>query len=160
MVSIHITTFIEAPMQRVYDLSRHLSVLRSSMLGTPAQANSGGSNLLFQSGDVLTYHSRNLGRSRIMRVRITDMDGRTCFNEELVKGDMTVYKHEHHFKPTENGTIMIDLIEADGPRDLIGRIAAKFALKGYLDMLVKKRIELIRLYAESEKWKAVLAGLT
>ena len=33
------------------------------------------------------------------------------FIDEQIKGDFKMMKHEHHFKPCENGTIMIDLVE-------------------------------------------------
>ena len=159
MLSIHLTTFIEAPMQRVYDLARHISVLKGSLTGTPVQVTSGGGAYLFQRGDTLTFQSRNLGRTRTITARITEMDGKTLFTEEQVKGDLKSYRHSHHFKPTENGTIMIDMIECEGPRDFLGSLAGGHALKSYLEKLTGKRIANIRQYAESDKWKAVLTGM-
>jgi ligand-binding SRPBCC domain-containing protein len=159
MIHIHITTFIEAPRQRVYDLTRHISVLKSALSGTPAQVSSGGGAYLFQPGDTLTFQSRNLGRNRTVTARITEMDGTNLFTEEQVKGDLKSFRHAHHFKPAENGTIMIDIIECEGPRDLLGSLAASFSLKKYLEKLAGKRIGLIRQYAESEKWRAVLTGM-
>jgi ligand-binding SRPBCC domain-containing protein len=78
------------------------------------------------------------------------------YTEEQIKGDLKSFRHEYHFKKVENGTIMIDLVEYDGPRDLAGSIAGKFFLKSYFENNVKKKNDLIRQYAESEKWKAVL----
>jgi ligand-binding SRPBCC domain-containing protein len=159
MVSIHLTTFIEAPMQRVYDLARHISVLKGAFTGTPVQVSSGGGAYLFQRGDSLTFQSRNLGRTRTITARITEMDGKSIFTEEQVKGDLKSYRHTHHFKPTENGTIMIDLIECEGPRDFLGSLAGASAMKRYVEKMTSRRIDNIRQYAESDKWKAVLTGM-
>ena len=159
MVSIHLTTFIEAPMQRVYDLARHFSVLKGSLTGTPVQVSSGSGTYLLQRGDSLTFQSRNLGRTRTLTARITEMDGKTIFTEEQVKGDLKSYRHAHHFKPAQNGTIMIDMIECEGPRDFFGSLAGTNALKRYVEEVTGKRIASIRQYAESDKWKAVLTGM-
>ena len=44
------------------------------------------------------------------------------FTDEQVKGDFKMMKHEHHFKPCENGTIMIDLFHFESPYGAIGKI--------------------------------------
>jgi ligand-binding SRPBCC domain-containing protein len=159
MVTIHLTTFIEAPMQRVYDLARHISVLKGSLNGTPLQVSSGAGSYLLQRGDTLTFQSKNLGKTRTVTARITEMDGKTLFAEEQVKGDLKSYRHTHHFKHADNGTIMIDMIDCEGPRDLLGSLAGSISLKKYIEKVVTKRIAQIRLYAESDKWKAVLTGM-
>lgn len=158
MVNIHITTFVQAPVQRVYDLARNISVLKSSLRDTPAEVNSGAGGHLFSPGDTLTFQSRNLGKTRTVTARITEMDGKSLFTEEQVKGDLKSFRHAHHFKETENGTIMIDLIECEGPRDFIGSLAGERALRRFIERIAGKRIAQIRQYAESEKWKAVLTA--
>ena len=159
MTSIHITTFIQAPVERVFDLARNITMLKSTLNGTAVHASSGGSSYLFQPGDIITYQSKNLGRNRTVTARITEMNRPASFTEEQVKGDLKSYSHSHHFKHTENGTIMIDLIECEGPRDWLGSLAGSLYLKKYLEKLTRKRIAMIRQYAESEKWKAVLEGM-
>ena len=158
MVHIHITTFVEAPMQRVFDLARHFTVLKYALRDTPAAVSSGAANELFSSGDTVTFQSRNLGKTRTVTARITEMDGRTRFTEEQVKGDLRSYRHMHHFMPADNGTIMIDMIECEPPRDLLGSLAGDGALQRYVKKIVGRRIAEIRQYAESDKWKAVLTA--
>ncbi len=158
MVHIHITTFIAAPMQRVFDLARHFSVLKHSLLGTSAAVSSGAEKELFAAGDTLTFQSRNLGRTRTVTTRITEMNGRSIFTEEQVKGDLKSYRHTHHFMPADNGTIMIDLIECGTPHDIIGTLAGEGALRRFMQKIAEKRIAGIRHYAESDKWRAVLTA--
>ncbi len=91
-----------------------------------------------------------------MTLKVTTFDRPLYMVEEAVKGDIATYKHEHHFKPIENGTIIIDIIDLGMPRDFIGKYAGRFYLKNYIEDLVRKRNEVIRSFAETEKWRAVL----
>jgi hypothetical protein len=48
------------------------------------------------------------------------------------------------------------MLEYGPPKDMIGRIVAKLYMKKYLEEFIGKRNEMIRNYAETEKWRAVL----
>ena len=74
----------------------------------------------------------------------------------MIKGDFKSFKHEHHFKPVENGTIMIDMVDFESPYGIIGKWFNKFYLTKYLEKLLVKRNAVIKEYAETEKWKAIL----
>ena len=65
-------------------------------------------------------------------------------------------KHEHHFKPCENGTIMIDLFYFETPYGWLGRMINQFYLTGYMKKLLEQRNKTIKEYAESDKWKRLL----
>ena len=90
-------------------------------------------------------------------MKVTTFQRPSLFVEEQVKGDLQNYKHEHHFMPVENGTIVIDILEFDIPKDIIGKIFGKVYFRKYLEEILRKRTELIRNYAETEKWRAVLS---
>ena len=77
--------------------------------------------------------------------------------EEQVKGDLLEFRHEYHFKVVKNGTIMINMVNFSGPRDFIGKFLGKLYLKTYLETLLQRRNQIIRQYAETEKWRAVLS---
>ena len=57
----------------------------------------------------------------------------------------------------DNGTIIIDLVEFGMPKDVLGKIFGKIYFRKYLEELVQKRNDVVRSYAESEKWRAVLS---
>lgn len=90
-------------------------------------------------------------------LKITSLDKPVLYTEEQVKGDLQHFRHEHHFKQVDNGTILIDLIEFGFPRDMIGRLLGRIYLQDYLEEMARKRNELIRSYAETENWHAVLS---
>ena len=78
------------------------------------------------------------------------------FEDVMTKGDFVSYAHKHHFKQTDNGTIMIDEVLFESPHGFLGRLLNRFFLTGYMKKLLLKRNESIRTYAESNKWEALL----
>lgn len=156
MASIHLTTFIKAPVERVFDLCRNTTVYKKALEGRNESLSASASGILVNAGDTVTLTARHLGKTRAMTARILEMTVPEKFVEEQVKGDLKSFRHEHHFKPVENGTLVIDLIEMEEPRDAIGGVLGKWFMKNYFEALLNKRNALIKLYAESEKWRAVM----
>jgi len=156
MGAIHLTTFIAAPIERVFDLTRNLAVYKYSFNSRQEKFSSpAGSNLLTKD-ETISILVKHFGKERLLTLKVTSLNKPTILIEEEIKGDLTAYKHEHHFKPIDNGTIVIDLIEFGNPKDIVGRYLGKLYLKNYLEELTRKRNEVIRSYAETEKWRAVL----
>jgi ligand-binding SRPBCC domain-containing protein len=156
MHKIHLTTFIKAPVERVFDLSRNLTIFKATLQNRKEKFTSGAGASLVDQGDTLTLHAKHLGKNRVMTARVVELSKGESFVEEQVKGDLKSFRHERHFKTVANGTILIDLLEFEGPRDMMGSFFSKFYLKTYLEKLVRHRNEVIRKYAETEKWRAVL----
>jgi len=156
MPSIHLTTFIAAPIERVFDLSRHLAVYKYVFNGRKETFTARSSNNLVTDGDTLTLTVKHLGKTRLVGLKITNLKKPYFFTEEQSKGDLQSYRHDHHFKRIDNGTILIDVLDFGAPRDLVGKLIGNLYLKDYLEKLVLKRNEVIRQYAETERWRAVL----
>ena len=108
-------------------------------------------------GETITFHAKHFGKTRLVTTRVVQLQKPSSFVQEQVKGDLLHFKHEHHFKAVDNGTILIDIIDFDGPRDIIGKVIGKLYLKSYLERFINKRNTLIQQYEESEKWRAVLS---
>lgn len=78
------------------------------------------------------------------------------FTDEMINGDFKSFRHEHHFKSTGHGTIMIDMIEFESPYGFIGKLVNSFYLKNYIEKFLLIRNAVIKDYAETEKWNAIL----
>jgi ligand-binding SRPBCC domain-containing protein len=78
------------------------------------------------------------------------------FTDEQAEGDFKQMKHEHYFKPCENGTILIDLFYFESPYGFAGRIFNSLFLTKYLKRLLELRNKKIKEYAETDKWKKLL----
>lgn len=155
MGRIHLTTFIAAPTERVFDLTRNLAVYKYVFNSRKEKFTSATGTKLLSKGETVSIVAKHFGKERLATLKITGLERPLLLVEEQSKGDLQMYRHEHHFKPIDNGTIVIDLIDFGVPRDFVGRYLGKIYLKNYLEELTRKRNELIRSYAETEKWRAV-----
>ena len=156
MPTIHLTTFIAAPVERVFDLSRSIDVHRKSLAHTNEQAIAGTVSGLIKQDETVTWKAKHLGKTRMLKVKISSMQTPQSFTDEMVDGDFKQMKHEHHFKPIQNGTLMIDLFSFESPYGTAGKIADFFFLKRYLRKLLERRNLVIKEYAETDKWKFML----
>jgi ligand-binding SRPBCC domain-containing protein len=156
MPSIHLTIFIAAPADRVFDLSRSIDLHRKSMAHTGEEAVAGTTNGLINLDETVTWKARHLYKTRILKTRITAMNRPLSFTDEMVSGDFKSIKHEHHFKSIGNGTLLIDLFHFESPWGGLGKLANSLFLTNYMKRMLEERNKVIKEYAESEKWKFVL----
>ncbi len=156
MPTIHLTTVIHAPVERVFDLSRSITLHKRSMAHVKEEAIKGRLNGLILNNETVTWRARHLGKIRELTSRITDMRSPEYFCDEMEQGDFTFLRHEHHFKPIENGTVAIDIMEFGTPYGMFGRLLERFYLKSYMSRLLELRNQTIKEYAESEKWRVIL----
>lgn len=156
MPKIHLTSFIAAPIQRVFDLSRSISLHKISTASTNEKAIAGTMNGLINKNETVTWKARHLFKTRRFTSKITEMQSPDFFIDEMVKGDFVSFHHQHHFKAVENGTIMIDLISFESPYGVIGKIVNSIFLTTYIKNFLIKRNAVIKDYAETQKWKPIL----
>jgi Uncharacterized conserved protein len=156
MPTIHLTTFIAAPAQVVFDLSRHITVHKESMSRFREEAVAGTRFGLVEKEDTITWKARHFFKDRLLRVKVTEMERAQQFTDEQLQGDFKMMKHEHHFKECENGTILIDLFHFESPYGMLGQWFNSLYLTKYLKRLLEQRNKTIKEYAESGKWKKLL----
>ena len=157
MPKIHLTSFIAAPIERVFDLSRSINLHQLSTASTNERAIDGVMTGLINKDETVTWQAKHLFKTRQFTSRITEMKSPDFFVDEMVKGDFKSFHHEHHFKAAENGTIMIDMVNFETPYGNFGKIVNGIFLKSYLEKFLLKRNEVIKEYAETQKWEAILA---
>ena len=156
MPLIHLTTFIQAPVDRVFDLSRNIELHKESMKQHNEEAVAGTRFGLIGVDETVTWKARHLFKTRVLRIRITDMQKPLRFVDEQADGSFKIMKHEHHFKPCNNGTIMIDLFHFESPYGTIGKLINSFYLTRYVKNLLQQRNKVIKEYAETNKWRRLL----
>lgn len=156
MPTIHLTTFIAAPVDRVFDLSRSVELHKESMKHHNERAVAGTRFGLIENDETVTWMAKHIFKTRLLRVRITNLKKPDKFIDEQAKGDFKMMKHEHHFKSCENGTIMIDIFHFEAPFGKFGRWFNTFYLTSYIKKLLEQRNKVIKEYAETDKWKRLL----
>ncbi|MCC7401497.1 MAG: SRPBCC family protein [Chitinophagaceae bacterium] len=156
MQTIHLTTFIAAPVNVVFDLSRHVELHKRSMNPYKEEAVAGTRFGLMEKDETVTWKAKHLFKNRLLRVKVTDLQKPERFVDEQMKGDFKAMKHERYFKPCDNGTILIDLFHYDIPYGFFGKLFDRFYLLRYITHLLQQRNDTIKEYAESDKWKRLL----
>ena len=156
MPTIHLTTFIAAPPERVFDLARSIDLHKKSLAHTREEAIAGTITGLLGLNETVTWKAKHLGKTRFLKSKLTEFEKPGKFTDEMQQGDFKKLKHEHHFKAVDNGTIMIDIFEFESPYSSIGRFFNRLYLTRYLRKILEQRNAQIKEYAETEKWKHLL----
>lgn len=156
MSFIHLTTFIAAPQQRVFDLSRSVDLHKHSMSRYAEKISNGRLAGLMQLNDEVTWKARHLWKDRTMRVRLTELNAPYYFADGQVEGDFVLMKHEHYFKLIENGTLMIDQFRYRVPYGGLGKLVNRIYLEKYMTRLLSERNAVIKKAAEGNLWKQFL----
>jgi ligand-binding SRPBCC domain-containing protein len=156
MPHIHLTTFIAASADKVFDLSRSINLHKISMQDANEEAVAGVTTGLINENETVTWKAKHLFKTRLYTSKVTSMQSPTMFVDEMVHGDFKSFRHQHFFKQIGNGTILIDIVEFESPYGFIGRMLNKIHLKNYVEKLLIKRNNIVKEYAETNKWQFVL----
>lgn len=156
MPLIKLTTFVKAPLERVFDLSRSIDLHKASMNRFNERPVAGRLSGLIEQGEEVTWQAKHLFKERTLSVRITALQAPHSFVDELVKGDFTAMKHEHYFKSCDNGTFIIDHFYFESPYGFIGTWFNRLYLTRYMQRMLEERNQMIKQVAESSQWKHYL----
>jgi ligand-binding SRPBCC domain-containing protein len=148
MPLIHLTTFIAAPIETVFDLARSIDLHQTSMTAHAEKAIAGRMEGLIEKGETVTWTAKHLGKNRMLKVIITAMNAPHYFTDEMLEGDFQKMKHEHYFKPCDNGTIMIDQFYFESPYGFLGKLVNRVFLTAYMTRLLQERNEYLKQKAE------------
>lgn len=156
MPAIHLVTTINAPIERVFDLSRSIDLHQQSMLHTNEKAIGGRTTGLISVDETVTWQAKHLLALRTLTVRISEMYFPDYFIDEMVEGDFALMKHTHQFETIPSGTKMLDEFVFENPYGFIGKLFNYVFLTQYMRQLLTKRNKVIKEFAETTKWKTVL----
>ncbi|MFL5383700.1 MAG: SRPBCC family protein [Longimicrobiaceae bacterium] len=159
MVTIELRTFIAAPPERVFDLSRSIDLHRRSMAGSREEAVAGRASGLIGMGETVTWRARHFGVRQRLTVRISGCERPRWFRDELVRGAFATMVHDHHFDPVDGGTEMRDVFRVSAPAAPIGRMIERLVLTRYMTRLLADRNAVIKAAAEGDEWRKLLGGI-
>ena len=157
MPYLHLTTFIAAPAERVFDLSRSIDLHKASMKKYGEAAVQGTTFGLMGQGDTVTWKAKHLFKERFLKVKLTFLKRPYLFIDEQVEGDFELLKHEHYFKEIQNGTLLIDQFRFEIGRGKLGALFNQLYFTRYMERLLEERNNLIKEVAEGPQWKKYLS---
>jgi ligand-binding SRPBCC domain-containing protein len=157
MPLIQLETFINAPIERVFDLSRSIELHALSMKSTNEKAVAGRTSGLIELNETVTWRAKHLGIHQHLTVRITKLERPYFFEDVMQEGAFALMKHGHHFMPAGDGTIMTDKFEFKSPLGFIGSAFDTLFLKRYMTKFILQRNQELKTVAEAGEWQKLLS---
>lgn len=157
MPKIELITRINAPIQRVFDLSRSIDLHKISTQHTHEEAIAGVTKGLIGMNEQVTWKAKHFGRYHTLTSTITAFEPPFMFTDEMVSGAFKSFRHVHSFEEKNGVTIMTDLFDYTSPLGFLGKCADFIFLKRYMTQLLETRNQIIRQFAETNRWKEVLS---
>lgn len=158
MPRIELQTEIKAAKEVVFDLSRSIDLHKISTEHTNERAIAGKISGLIGMNESVTWRARHFGIYQKLTSKITELDRPNYFVDEMVSGAFSGFKHQHQFSDLNGGTLMIDFFEYQSPFGILGKLADKLLLEKYMTNLLLERNQIIKEFAESDKWKQILTA--
>ncbi len=149
MTTIKLKTYINAPVEDVFNLSRNIDFHILSAKHTNEKAIAGKTFGLIGLNETVTWRGKHFGKYLTHQSKITSFDFPTYFTDEMIKGNFKSFKHQHFFCTSSKTTKMVDILYYKTPYGILGKIFDKLILKKYLTDFLMKRNQSIKSHLES-----------
>jgi ligand-binding SRPBCC domain-containing protein len=156
MPKFEITTEINSTIEICFDLSRSIDLHKISTAKTNEKAIAGITTGLIKLNETVTWEATHFAIRQNLTSKIIEFKRPHYFIDQQIKGIFKSMIHKHKFKQLDNRVIMIDIFEFQSPFGILGKIFNKLILTNYMKQLLIDRNNVIKEFAESEKWKSVL----
>lgn len=148
MTVIDLTTDVNAPIERVFDLARDLDLHARSMAHTSERAVAGRTTGLIDRGDTVTWRARHFGLWWSLTSRVTAVEAPVRFEDVQEHGPFAWFRHEHRFEALGRATRMYDRWEHRSPLGPLGRLVDHLVLERYMRSLLVTRNAALKRAAE------------
>ncbi|HKL36345.1 MAG TPA: SRPBCC family protein [Salegentibacter sp.] len=156
MPVINLATKIKANRNIVFDLSRSIDFQSEINRSSDERAVAGKTSGLIGLNESVTWRGKHFGIKQHLTSKVVEYDRPHFFADEMLKGAMKSFRHEHHFIHTEEGTLMRDVFSFEAPMGILGKLANKLFLKAYMTNFLEGRNKVLKEYAETGKWREIL----
>jgi ligand-binding SRPBCC domain-containing protein len=150
MALIRLETYINAPIDRCFDLSLSVDLHRDSVAHTQERPVAGVTSGIMKLGDTVTWEAVHFGIKQHLTSQITAYERPYRFTDEMLKGAFHDITHLHEFVSQPPGTLMIDLFEFHAPLGFLGKLAETLFLTRYMKGLLLTRNRYLKRAAEAE----------
>ncbi len=158
MPRIVLETFIDAPINVVFDLSRSIDLHKISTAHTGEEAIAGRTSGLIGMGESVTWRAKHFGIRQELTSEITAFEPPHFFVDEMKKGAFKGFWHQHIFTEENGVTLMKDIFHYQSPYGIFGRMADRLFLEKYMRSLLAERNRVVKEFAEDEsKYSKVLS---
>jgi ligand-binding SRPBCC domain-containing protein len=156
MSRITLSLWIDAPIERCFDLSRSIDLHLDAASATDERAVDGVTSGLIGPGEEVTWEALHLGVRQRLTSRIVMFDRPHHFRDTMVRGAFRHFDHDHRFMAERGGTRMTDVFDFSVPFGVVGRLVDRLILHAYMRRFLEERNRVIQRVAESEEWRRYL----
>lgn len=156
MPKITISTEINAPIQRCFDLARSIDLHQYTSARTGEKAIAGKTKGLINKGETVTWKAKHFGIVQTLTSEISEMNPPFMFEDRMLKGAFKKIQHQHLFEEKDGKTIMVDVFEFESPLGILGKVFNRLILTDYMNRFLEERNQQIKKVAETEEWKKYL----
>lgn len=156
MPKIELITNINAEINLIFDLSRSIDLHMITSTKNKEEAIAGRTSGLIELGETVTWRATHLGVRQKLTSIITGFNRPIYFADEMVKGAFKKFHHAHHFNQKDNFVEMVDIFDYTSPLGILGNLADILFLEKYMTNFLIHRNDLIKEYAETDKWKEII----
>jgi hypothetical protein len=159
MIHFEEITLIDAPIDRVFDLSRSVEVhlLANVHENEQALAVGGLTTGLVGLGEQVTWRAKHFGLWHNLTSKATVVEPPTYLQVTMVKGVFRSMQADHLFRSLPSGaTELRDKFAIAAPLPILGPIAEALFLRRYMIALNRERNAVIKQLAESDGWQRYL----
>jgi ligand-binding SRPBCC domain-containing protein len=149
MPKVELSTQINAPIERYFDLARSIDLHMESTKQTGEKAIAGRTSGLIELGETVTWQATHFGIRQNLTSKITRFEYPNYFTDEMVTGAFKSFRHDHLFSYSDGQTIMKDVFDFESPLGLLGRLANFLFLTDYMRRLLETRNLVIKKTAEN-----------
>jgi len=154
MVTIRLTTWVNAPIERCFLLATNPEFAASQ------KANDHGTNHGSSGAPGLKVNDTTswtlLGRGYTSRV--DTVRPFSYFRETMVAGMFKHFEHNHHFAPMDDGTRVRNEIRFSARWGLVGRLLEMTVLRAGFSRMLLERNGRLKKAAESTEWKSYVGS--
>ena len=150
MTIIELTTHIDAPIERCFNLARSIDLHLESMSQTGEKAIDGRTGGLIERGETVTWRAKHFGIWQTLTSEIIEFDFPNSFSDEMTEGAFKSMRHEHLFFAVNDQTVMKDIFVFELPYGIFGEFVNFVFLGRYMTKLLRKRNKVIKEAAESD----------
>lgn len=97
MPKIYLTTIIDAPVERCFDLSRSIDLHKISTQNTNEEAVAGVTSGLIGLHETVTWRAKHFWITQQLTTRISEFKSPVYFVDEMQNGVFKSFRHEHLF---------------------------------------------------------------
>lgn len=149
MPTTRLETYINAPIERCFDLSVSVDLHAHSMAHARERPIAGVTSGMMSLSDPVTWEAVHFGLKLHLTSKITAYARPNRFSDEMIKGAFRELHHTHEFIPQPPGTLMRDVFTFRAPLGLLGRRTETLFLNRYIKTLLLTRNRYLKQIAKA-----------